>query len=106
MGDRAVEGLPMMRRIYVPQDTSARSVGAERLVKAWAKEPGIEIVRTSSRGAFYLEPLLEMDRPSGRIGWPNAAERDLPRILRGEGGLPVDTIPFLAKQMRVTFANF
>src|SRR5206468_13038483 len=37
---------------------------------------------------------------------PNAAERDLPRILRGEGGLPVDTIPFLAKQTRVTFANF
>ncbi len=96
----------MTRRIYVPQDTSARSVGADRLATAWAKEPGIEIVRTSSRGAFYLEPLVEVDGPDGRVGWPNATERDLPRLLRGEGGTPIATIPFLAKQTRVTFANF
>ncbi len=95
----------MMRRLYIPLDTSARAVGADRLVKAWEKERDVEIVRTSSRGAFYLEPLVETDGPQGRIGWPNAAGPDLPRILRGEGGTPVDTIPFLAGQTRVTFAN-
>ncbi len=95
----------MMRRLYIPQDTSARAVGADRLAKAWEKERDVEIVRTSSRGAFYLEPLVETDEPHGRIGWPNAAERDLSRILRGEGGTPVDSIPFLARQTRVTFAN-
>ena len=94
-----------MSRIYVPQDTAARAVGAERLAKAWAKERNIELVRTSSRGAFYLEPLVEVDGPEGRIGWPNATEQDLPRILHGEGGTPLDTIPFLTKQTRVTFAN-
>jgi formate dehydrogenase iron-sulfur subunit len=95
----------MTSRIYISDDTSARSVGAERLVQVWAKEPRIEIVRTSSRGAFYLEPLVEADGPEGRIGWPNATPRDLPRILGGEEGRLVDTIPFLAKQTRVVFAN-
>ena len=95
----------MMRRLYIPQDTTARAVGTDRLAGAWAKEPGLEIVRTSSRGAFYLEPLVETDGPRGRIGWPNAAERDLSRILRGEGGTPIETIPFLAGQTRVIFAN-
>lgn len=95
----------MMRRLYIPQDTSARAVGADRLAKAWEKERDVEIVRTSSRGAFYLEPLVETDEPHGRIGWPNAAERDLSRILRGEGGTPIEKIPFLARQTRVTFAN-
>jgi formate dehydrogenase iron-sulfur subunit len=95
-----------MKRIYIPQDTAARAVGAERLAKAWAKEPDIELVRTSSRGAFYLEPLVEVDGPDGRIGWPHATESDLPRILQGQGGIPIATIPFLAKQTRVTFDNF
>jgi formate dehydrogenase iron-sulfur subunit len=95
----------MIRRLYIPQDTSARAVGAEQLVKVWEKERGVEIVRTSSRGAFSLEPLVETDGPHGRIGWPNAAERDLPKILRGDGGTSIDHIPFLAKQTRVTFAN-
>jgi formate dehydrogenase iron-sulfur subunit len=94
-----------MTRLYLSQDTSALAVGAERLAKAWAKEPGVEFVRTSSRGAFYLEPLVEADGPDGRIGWPNAAVRDLPRILQGEGGTRIEDIAFLAKQTRVTFAN-
>lgn len=73
----------MTRRLYVPLDTTARAVGADRLARAWEKEPDLEIVRTSSRGAFYLEPLVEADGPRGRIGWPNAAAADLPGILPG-----------------------
>ena len=95
-----------MKRMYIPQDTAARAVGAERLAKAWAKERDIELVRTSSRGAFYLEPLVEVDGPDGRIGWPRATESDLSSILQGKGGTPIATIPFLAKQTRVTFDNF
>ncbi len=95
-----------MKRIYIPQDTAARAVGTERLAKAWARERDIELVRTSSRGAFYLEPLVEVDGPDGRIGWPHATESDLPGILQGKGGIPIATIPFLAKQTRVTFDNF
>jgi formate dehydrogenase iron-sulfur subunit len=95
----------MTRRVYLSLDTSARSVGAERLAKAWARDPDVELVRTSSRGAFFMEPLVEVDGPHGRIGWPNAVEQDLPKILRGEGGTPVADIPFLARQTRMTFAN-
>ena len=95
----------MTGRLYLSQDTSARAVGADRLARAWAKVPGLELVRTSSRGAIFMEPLVEMDGPHGRIGWPNAGERDLPGILQGENGTPIERIPFLAKQTRVTFAN-
>lgn len=95
----------MTRRVYLSLDTSARAVGADRLAKAWAKEMEIELVRTSSRGAFYLEPLAEVDGPHGRIGWSNATEQDLPKILKGEGGTPIAGIPFLARQTRGTFAN-
>lgn len=95
----------MMSRLYVSLDTTARAVGADRLAKDWEKERDVEIVRTSSRGAFYLEPLVEADGPRGRIGWSNAVATDLARILRGQGGTPIEKIPFLAGQTRVTFAN-
>jgi formate dehydrogenase iron-sulfur subunit len=96
----------MTSRIYISEDTSARSVGAERLVQVWAKEPRIEIVRTSSRGAFYLEPLVEADGERGRLGWPHPTVCDLPQILCGKGGTLINDIAFLAKQTRATFANF
>ena len=93
-------------RLYLSNDTSARAAGADRLARAWEGTAGLELVRTSSRGAFFLEPLVERDTPEGRVGWPTAAPADLRRILAGEGGIPVSQIPFLAQQTRVTFANF
>jgi len=93
-------------RLYLSNDTSARAAGADRLARAWEGTADLELVRTSSRGAFFLEPLVERDTPEGRVGWPTAAPADLRRILAGEGGVPVSQIPFLAQQTRVTFANF
>lgn len=95
-----------MIRLYLSNDTSAKAAGAERLAQAWSTHAGVEVVRTSSRGAFFLEPLVERDTPQGRLAWPLATVDDLPRILAGEGGTPVEQIPFLARQTRVTFANF
>jgi formate dehydrogenase iron-sulfur subunit len=95
-----------MTRIYVSNDTSAKAAGADRLAKAWENRPGVATVRTSSRGAFFLEPMAERDTPRGRLAWPRARPEDLDRILAGEGGTPVAQIPFLARQTRVTFANF
>ena len=93
-------------RLYLSSDTSARAAGADRLAKAWEGKPGMELVRTSSRGAFFLEPLVERDSPDGRVAWPNATSEDLPRILAGTGGTPVSHIPFLAQQARAIFQNF
>ncbi|MBI4402488.1 MAG: SLBB domain-containing protein [Nitrospirae bacterium] len=95
-----------MTRLYLSNDTSARAAGADRLAKAWAHTPGLELIRTSSRGAFFLEPLVERDMPGGRVAWSNVTPDDLPRILAGSGGAPVSQIPFLSRQTRVTFANF
>jgi formate dehydrogenase iron-sulfur subunit len=95
-----------MTRIYLSNDTSARAAGTDRLAKAWGNRPGVELVRTSARGAFFLEPLVERDTPQGRTAWPHARPDDLPRILSGNGGTPVERIPFLSGQTRATFANF
>jgi formate dehydrogenase iron-sulfur subunit len=95
-----------MIRLFISNDTSARAAGAERLVRAWQGRPDVEIVRTSSRGAFFLEPTVERETTEGRRVWTHVTPDRLPGILAGEGGTAVRDIPFLARQRRVTFANF
>jgi formate dehydrogenase iron-sulfur subunit len=95
-----------MVRLYLANDTSSRAAGAARLADAWSERPEIQLIRTSSRGAFFLEPMVERDTPNGREAWFNVAPDDLPRIVAGAGGTPVAGIPFLQQQTRCTFANF
>jgi formate dehydrogenase iron-sulfur subunit len=95
-----------MVRIYLPNDTSSRAAGTGFLADAWRERPDLQLVRTSSRGAFFLEPLVERDAPDGRIAWFNVAADDLSQVMAGEGGIPVASIPFLSRQTRFTFANF
>jgi len=93
-------------RLYLANDTSARAAGAGRLADAWKERPEVQLVRTSSRGTFYLEPIVEQDSPRGRLAWFNVSPNDLPRIESGLDGTLVDSIPFLRQQTRYTFANF
>ena len=95
-----------MVRLYLANDTSSRAAGAGRLADAWCERPEIQLIRTSSRGAFFLEPMVERDTPNGREAWFNVAADDLPRIVAGVGGTPVAEIPFVQQQTRFTFANF
>ncbi|MEI8015036.1 MAG: NADH-ubiquinone oxidoreductase-F iron-sulfur binding region domain-containing protein [Nitrospira sp.] len=95
-----------MVRLYLANDTSSRAAGAERLADAWSERTEIQLIRTSSRGAFFLEPMVERDTPNGREAWFNVASDDLPRIVAGVGGTPVAEIPFVQQQTRFTFANF
>ena len=58
--------------VYVPRDASALSVGAAHVAEAISKEAsarGVELrlVRNGSRGAFWLEPLVEVVTPKGRV---------------------------------------
>ena len=107
----------MTRRIYVPCDAAARAVGADKVVAALleaAQRSGIalEIVRTGSRGLFWLEPLVEVDTPAGRIGFGPVTPNDAAGLLAGGFaashplcvGRP-EEIPFLKRQTRVTFAR-
>jgi formate dehydrogenase iron-sulfur subunit len=108
-----------MTRIYVPRDSSALALGADSLADALANEAlrrgiDIDIVRNGSRGLLYLEPLLEVDTPGGRIGYANVEEADVGSLFDAgfnEGkehprrvGV-VGEIPYLKNQQRLTFAR-
>ena len=59
-------------RIFVPRDATALSLGADKVARAIAAEAearGIEVqlVRNGSRGLFWLEPLVEVSTPAGRV---------------------------------------
>ncbi len=101
-------------RVYVPQDTAAVAVGADELAAAAAS--AADVVRTGSRGALWLEPLLEVDTPVGRVGYGPLTAEELPALLATPGltegptdharcvGL-VEELPWLANQHRLTFAR-
>jgi len=53
----------MATRLFVPRDAAARAVGADKVAAAILDECkrkglSVEIVRTGSRGLFWLEPLI------------------------------------------------
>jgi len=93
-------------RLYLSSDTSSKAAGADRLAERLEEQSDIQLVRTSSRGAFYLEPMVERDGPKGRVLWPRLTVDELPNVIAGTGGVPVDSIPYLSQQTRVTFSNF
>ncbi len=64
----------MSVKIFVPNDATALALGAEavaRAIAAEAKQRGvqIELVRNGSRGLFWLEPLVEVALPNGRVAY-------------------------------------
>ena len=111
----------MMPRLYLPIDSLARAVGADDVAVALATQAqerqlslSLDLQRTSSRGLYWLEPLLEMDTPQGRIGFGPLTAADVPSLLdalQGESsahplalGL-VEELPYLKTQQRLLFAR-
>jgi formate dehydrogenase iron-sulfur subunit len=108
-----------MIKIYVPRDSAALAVGADEVARTIAKEAaakkiGIEIIRTSSRGMFWLEPFVEVDTPKGRVGFGPVRPGDVKGLFKagfhegkkhrlGHGA--VDALPYLKNQERLTFAR-
>jgi formate dehydrogenase iron-sulfur subunit len=107
----------MTMRIYVPSDSAALSMGAEAVARAVAAEiatrkADAKLVRNGSRGLLWLEPLLEVETAQGRIGYGPVQAADVRSIFdKGLGDPhplnlgPVESIPYLAKQQRLTFAR-
>jgi formate dehydrogenase iron-sulfur subunit len=106
-------------RIYVPRDAGALALGAdevERAIMAAERRHGldIEIIRTGSRGLFWLEPMIEVVTRQGRIAYGPVQAADIEPLFAGgllEGGphplrlgRPED-VPFLKRQTRFTFAR-
>ncbi|WIT12848.1 NADH-ubiquinone oxidoreductase-F iron-sulfur binding region domain-containing protein [Paucibacter sediminis] len=106
-------------KIFVPRDSAALAVGADDVAAALQREAAqrglaIELVRNGSRGLFWLEPLVEVATPAGRIAYGPVAPEDVPALLDAgllAGGAhalrqgATDDIPYLARQERLTFAR-
>ncbi len=106
-------------KVYVPRDSAALAVGADEVATALvsacaARGVEIELVRNSSRGMFWLEPLVEVSTPQGRVAYGPVEADDIEGLLDAgllQGGAHAlghgltEAIPFLAKQERLTFAR-
>jgi formate dehydrogenase iron-sulfur subunit len=105
--------------VFVPRDSSALSLGADLVARAIVGEAArrgadIHLVRNGSRGLFWLEPLVEVATPEGRIGYGPVAPEDVNALFEcdflhgGDHHLRLgltEEIPYLKKQERLTFAR-
>ncbi|WP_340123694.1 NADH-quinone oxidoreductase subunit NuoF [Methylobacter svalbardensis] len=105
--------------IYVPCDSSAVSLGAERVAIAIAKEAAtrgldITLVRNGSRGMFWLEPLVEVATAKGRVAYGPVQPGDVSGLFDADftqGGAHAlslgltEELDYFKKQQRLTFAR-
>jgi len=106
-------------RVFVPRDAGALALGSdavERAINAAERKRGldIEIVRTGSRGLYWLEPMIEVATPQGRVAYGPVQASDIDALFDAgwlDGahhplrlGAP-EEIPFLRRQTRLTFAR-
>ncbi len=100
-------------KIFVPGDSAAISVGANEVAAAFAQLlPDAQIIRNGSRGALWLETLVEVETPTGRIAYGPVGPEDVTSLISadflhgGEHPLSlgkIDEFEWLASQDRVTF---
>ena len=109
----------MTLRVFVPADAGALALGSDEVARALReaadrRRASIEIVRTGSRGLYWLEPMVEVAGAAGRsaYGPVTAAEAEsvLDAVLGGNHTHPLhlgkpEDIPFLRTQTRLTFAR-
>ena len=102
-----------MSMVFVPHDTAAVALGANKVAAA-LQHAGATVVRTGSRGALWLEPMVEVATPAGRIAYGPVMPADLTELLAADlltGGAhrlrlgPPANLPFLAAQQRLVFAR-
>lgn len=108
-----------MLNLCISCDSLARAVGADEVAEALTREATqrrlpLHIKRTSSRGLYWLEPLVELDTAQGRVGFGPVTPEDVPGLLdalAGDPGShalalgPVEAIPYLKSQQRLLFAR-
>ena len=108
----------MRLRVFIARDAGAVAVGADdvasKLEQASAKRGvPIEIVRTGSRGLYWLEPMVEVATPKGRLAFGPVSVTDVASVLEAilaDGPHAIrlgiaEEIPWLKRQTRLTFAR-
>jgi formate dehydrogenase iron-sulfur subunit len=105
--------------IYIPRDSFALALGANEFaaeLSRQARQRGadIHIVRNGSRGMAWLEPLVEVQTATGRVGYGPLEVSDVASLFDADflsgGKHPksigiVDEHEFLKRQTRLTFAR-
>lgn len=106
-----------MYKVFVPTDTTACALGADAVAEEIAlqvENRGLDIalVRNGSRGAFWLEPLIEVESGGERYAFGPVSADDVAGLF--EAGFParcehalflgkLADIEWLARQDRLTF---
>jgi formate dehydrogenase iron-sulfur subunit len=105
--------------VYVPRDAGSLSLGAEAVAVAIATEAtqrdlDIRIVRNGSRGLYWLEPMVEVATPEGRVAFGPVQADDVAGLFDADflhGGHHAQSlglteqIGYLKSQQRLTFAR-
>jgi formate dehydrogenase iron-sulfur subunit len=109
----------MTTLVYVPGDAGALSLGADEVATAIAAEArrrgsALRLVRNGSRGAFALEPLVEVDLGDRRVAYGPVSAADVRGLFDSgflSGGAhalslgPTEEISWFKGQQRLTFAR-
>jgi len=110
----------MTTTIYVPCDTTALSLGADRVAQklqqaAAQKNIELHLVRNGSRGLFWLEPLVEVQTPYGRVAYGPVEPEQVDELVaaglfEGNSEHPlflgdISQHSYLQQQQRLTFAR-
>ncbi|MDM0011142.1 NADH-ubiquinone oxidoreductase-F iron-sulfur binding region domain-containing protein [Variovorax sp. J22P168] len=105
--------------VYVPRDSAALAVGADRVARRIADEAAVrgialQVVRNGSRGLLWLETLVEVATPEGRVAYGPVTAADVAGLFdagflggapHALGHGPTEAIPYLKSQQRLTFAR-
>jgi formate dehydrogenase iron-sulfur subunit len=106
-------------RVFIPADASARALGADAVATAIAAEAArraipVSVIRPGSRGAFWMEPLVEVETKEGRVAYAGVRPEDVAALFDAgflEGGAHPARIgdpaahDWFRHQTRLTFAR-
>jgi formate dehydrogenase iron-sulfur subunit len=92
----------------------AKKTAAAIVAEAEKRGEKIELVRNGSRGLYWLEPMVEVETPEGRVAYGPVTAKDVADLFDagltkgGKHALSLgltEEIPYLKKQERLTFAR-
>jgi formate dehydrogenase iron-sulfur subunit len=108
-----------MTKVFVSRDAASLALGASQVIRRISEEAAtrglsFDLVSTGSRGLFWLEPLVEVETPDGRIAYGPLKPSDVAGLF--EAGFltgaahplrlgRLEDEPYLARQTRLTFAR-
>lgn len=94
-----------MMQVRIADDALALACGADAVADSFARA-GYDVIRTSSWGLHWLEPLVEIHTAEGWVGYGPVTPADVPTIIDGTSLLALGVVadhPFITRQTRLTF---